>query len=173
VVVVAQAAPDLVLRERTSRTLEYLLATRLPDGAILGGKVLVAAVVGCASGLLNAAVQLVTHHLRAGGPWSWAWLAWPEGRLIALVLTPEIALYLAVVGTFVALRVGDQRAAYMVTMLSLGVLALPLLLQLVPFRFTVSWLWSAAGTLAAVVAVLLGLAVRLFRRDRIVLYLQE
>ena len=37
-IVVAQTAPDLVLRERTGHSLEYLLASRLSDGAIFGGK---------------------------------------------------------------------------------------------------------------------------------------
>jgi hypothetical protein len=84
-----------------------------------------------------------------------------------------IAVYLATVGAFVALRVGGQRAAYMVTILSLGVLPLPLLLQLVHLHVTLSWLTSALLFFAALDAVLLAIGGRLFRRELLVLYPQE
>jgi len=172
VIVVAQTAPDLVVRERSGRTLEYLLATRLPEAAIFGGKILIAATVGYLSAMLTVAVQLLSHGL-LGGAWTWSFLALPQGRLIALVLPLVLAVYLSTVGTFVALRVGDQRSAYMVTMLSLVVLALPFLLRLVTIHVTMPWLWEALGVLAAVVAVLVVVGFRLLRREMLVLYLQE
>jgi ABC-type Na+ efflux pump permease subunit len=174
VIVVAQTAPDLVLRERSGGTLEYLLATRMPDGAIFGGKIILAAGVGYLSGLVTVAVQMIAANLGRGGPgWSWIYLALPQGRLIALLLTPLLAAYLATVGTFVALRVGDQRGAYLVTMLGVGVLALPFLLHLTAIRLTMSWLWRATGVLAVVVAAVVALGFRMFRREMLVLYLQE
>jgi|GEM_PF-1677399 len=174
VIVVAQTAPDLVLRERSGKTLEYLLSTRLPDSAIFGGKIILAAGVGYLSSLVTIAVQLVALNvLGAHGAWTWAYLALPQGRLIALLFTLVIAAYLATVGTFVALRAGEQRTAYLVTMLSVGLLAVPFLLHLVQLHFALAWMWKALGVLAAISAAVVALGFRLFRREMLVLYLQE
>ncbi len=173
VIVVAQSAPDLVLHERSGRTLEYLLATRLSDSAIFAGKVLVASVLGYTSTLLTAAVQLLATNLQHHGAWTWSYLALPQGRLLILGASAALCVYLATVGTFVALRVGDQRAAYMVTMLSLAVLAAPLLLNLVHLHFTMSWLERAVALLGGLAIVLVALGVRLFKRELLVLSLQD
>ncbi len=173
-ILVAQTAPDLVLRERSGRTLEYLLATRLPDWAIFGGKITLAAAVGYVSSLVTVAVQLLaTNLIGHTGPWTWTYMAVPQGRLLALLLTPVIAAYMATVGTFVALRVGDQRTAYLVTMLSLGLVALPFLLRIVHLHFNMPWLWKAVGVMALVTAAVVTAGFRLFRREMLVLYLQE
>lgn len=173
-VLVAQSAPDLVLRERSGRTLEYLLGTRLPDGAIFGGKVLMAAAVGYGTTLVVVGIQLLAANLLGHhGPWTWSYLALPQGRLLAFLLTPGIALYLATIGTFVALRVGDQRSAYLMTMLSLGLLAVPFLLHLVHPHLAMPWLWRAVETMGAIAIVVLVLGARLFRRQLLVLSLQE
>lgn len=174
VIVVAQTAPDLVLRERSSRTLEYLLSTRLPDGAIFGGKILLAAGLGYVSALVTVAVQIVADNLLSGGgTWSWQYLAIPQGRLFVLLATALLAIYLATLGTFVALRVGDQRSAYLVTLLGLGVLVLPFVLHLLTFHLAMSWLWPATGVFALLVAAVVVSGFRLFRREMLVLYLQE
>lgn len=172
-IVVANTAPDLVLHERVGRTFDYLLATRLPDSAIFGGKVLVAAAVGYVAALGAAAVQLATTALLSGSGWNWLFLALPAGRILVFGFTAALALYVAVIGTFVALRVGEQRSAYLVTILSLGVLVLPLALGWIPISLTTAWFGHAAELFGAF-AILLGLVgVRLFRRDMLVLYLQE
>ena len=172
-IVVANTAPDLVLHERVGRTLEYLIATRLPDSAIFGGKVLVSAAVGYVAALVAIALQLVANAVLAGHGFSWLYLALPEGRILALGLTADLALYLAVVGTFVALRVGDQRGAYLVTILSLGVVIAPFLLGWVHIALTTAWFAHAAEVFGAVALLLGGLGVLLFRREMLVLYLQE
>jgi len=172
-IVVANTAPDLVLHERVGRTLEYLIATRLPDSAIFGGKVLVSAAVGYVAALVAIALQLVANAVLAGHGFSWLYLALPEGRILALGLTADLALYLAVVGTFVALRVGDQRGAYLVTILSLGVVIAPFLLGWVHIALTTVWFAHAAEVFGAVALLLGGLGVLLFRREMLVLYLQE
>ncbi len=174
VVVAAQAAPDLVLRERAGRTLETLLASRLSDAAIFGGKVAMAAALGWSAALLTAGVQLVALNLRSGGaPWQWSYLALAQGRVALLVGVPLLGIYLGTVGSFVATRVGDQRPAYTVTMLSVGLLALPVLLHLVSFRLTPAGVGEAVGALAVVDLLLLALAVRFFRRSQLILHLQD
>lgn len=174
VILVAQTAPDLVLRERSGRTLEYLLATRLSDGAILGGKVILAAAVGYASSLITVCVQILAINvLGAHHGWSWAYLALPQGRLLALLLAPVLAVYLATLGTFVALRVGEQRTAYLVTMLGVGLLALPFLLGIFHLHLAMAWMWKAVGVVALLAAVVVFGGIRLFRREMLVLSLQE
>lgn len=174
VVVAAQAAPDLVLRERAGRTLETLLASRLSDAAIFGGKVTMAVALGWSAALLTAAVQLVALNLRASGaPWQWSYLLLTQGREALFFGVPLLCIYLGTVGSFVAMRVGDQRPAYTVTMLSAGLLVLPVALHLVAFRFTPAGVGEAIGALAVVDLLLVALAVRFFRRSQLILYLQD
>ncbi len=172
-IIVSQTAPDLVLHERLDRTLDFLLTTRLPDAAIFGGKVLAGAAIGYVGALAAIAVQVIASALIGGNGWSWLFLASPEGRVVAFGLTAALCTYLSVVGTFVALFVGDPRAAYLVTMLCLGVLAVPFILGWIPIHLTFGWLGHGAIIFGAfdIVAGLAG--VTLFRRDMLVLYLQQ
>ena len=176
-IVVAQTAPDLVLHERSGHTLEYLLATRLPDAAIFLGKVLLSAAVGYGTALLTLAVQMlavnVLHHGGAATGWQWGVLASPLGRVLALAGPAALDIYIATVGTFVALRAGDQRAAYMVTMLCVGILVLPFVFGLLPVHATTAWAARTVAELAGLAIVLVAVGIALFRRERLVLYLQE
>lgn len=168
----AQTGTDLVLRERTSHTLETLLASRLPDEAIFGGKVAAAVLTGLAAALVTMAVQIAALDTsgRASGL---VYLATPVGRLLYLGAPLLLAAYLAPVAVFVALRVSDQRSAYMLTMASVTVLLLPFILHLVHLTFSLSWLGSAAAVLAVVDAVLIVAGGHFFRRERLILYLQD
>jgi ABC-2 type transport system permease protein len=170
VVVVAQTAPDLVIRERSNHTLESILASRLPDGAIFTGKALTAALMGYAASLLTMVVQLAgsavhLHHFR------WLYLASATGRWLALGAPLVIAAYMAAVGTFVALRILDQWSAYMITVMSLGLIALPFALKWISLDVAAPWLRGAVLVLAALDAGLMALGGRLFRRELLVLYL--
>lgn len=173
VIVVAQTAPDLVLHERVGHTLDYLLTTRLSDAAIFGGKVLVAALVGYLAALTATAVQLLAAAVLIGSGWHWLFLAPPLGRVAVFGMTAGLSLYVAVVGTFVAIRVGEQRAAYMATILAVGLITVPFILGWLHFSLTMTWAWHAA-TIFGAVAIVLGLiGLRLFRREMLVLYLQD
>lgn len=172
-VVVAQTAPDLVLHERVGHTLDYLLTTPLPVLAIFGAKVLIAAAVGYLAALSSIAVQLITASLIGGTGWHWLFLAQPSGRVLAFAMPAAVSLYVAVVGTFVALRVGEQRAAYMVTVLLVGILGVPFLLGWLQFSMIPGWLSLAACIIGAASVILGFIGSRLFHRDRLVLYLQE
>lgn len=173
VIVVANTAPDLVLHERVGHTLDYLLTTRLSDRAIFGAKVATASIVGYAAAMLALAVQLVAAAILSGNGLHYLFLAQPGGRIIALGVTAGLSLYVSVIGTFVALRVGEQRAAYMVTILSVGLLFLPFLTGWLHMSSTTAWIGHAAEWLALIAVALGAIGLRLFRRDMLVLYLQE
>jgi MFS family permease len=172
-IVVANMAPDLVLHERIGRTLDYLLATRMPDGAIFGGKVLVAAAAGYTAALVATALQLLIGAVLSGHGWSWLYLSDPIGRILVFAMPVPLTLYLAVIGTYVALRVSDQRAAYMATMVSLGVIAAPFLLGWLAVGSTPGWFLTAAGGLTLASLVLGAVGIALFRREMLVLSLQD
>lgn len=173
VVVVAQTAPDLVLHERVGHTLDYLLTTRLSDRAIFGAKVLVAWAVGYIAAMIALAIQLIAASILGGQGFHWLFLGIGMGRVVVFGITAGLSLYVAVVGTFVALRVGEQRAAYMVTILSVGILLVPFFTRWIPIHLTISWMSHAAIILGALAVALGILGMRLFRRDMLVLYLQE
>ena len=173
VITVANTAPDLVLHERVGHTLEYLLTTRLSDRAIFGAKVATAFLVGYTAAMLAMGVQLLAVAVLSGQGLHWLFLAEPQGRVIAFGITAGLSLYVAVVGTFVALRVGEQRSAYMVTILSVGLLVVPFLTGWLHAAMTITWVSHAALWLGAIALALTVVGFRLFRRDMLVLYLQE
>lgn len=173
VVVVANTAPDIVLHERVGHTLDYLLTTRLPDHAIFGAKVLFSFLMGYVAALLALAIQLVASDLFGGSGWHWLFLGVPMDRVVALGFPAVLSLYVAVVGTFVALRIGAQQAAYLVTMLAVGLLAVPFLVGWLHISLTTQWMTHVALIYGAI-AVALGLiGLRLFRRHMLVFYLQD
>lgn len=173
VIVVANTAPDLVLHERVGHTLDYLLTTRLSDRAIFGGKVVTAFLVGYAAAMLAVGVQLLAVAILSRNGLHWLYLAVPSARIIVFGVTAGASLYVAVVGTFVALRVGEQRAAYMVTILSVGLLAVPFIVGWIHLSLTTQGIGRDAEWLAIIALALNVIGLRLFRRDMLVLYLQE
>ena len=173
VAVGANTAPDLVLHERVGHTLDYLLTTRLSDRVIFGAKVATAFLVGYVAAMLTIGVQLIVVALLGRHGFQWLYLALPGGRIIAFGITAGLSLYVAVIGTFVALRVGEQRAAYVVTLLSVGLLMVPFIAGWLHGSLTTAWIGHAAMGLGAIAAVLGVIGSRLFRRDMLVLYLQE
>ncbi|MDA8192697.1 MAG: hypothetical protein M0Z53_01690 [Thermaerobacter sp.] len=173
VAVGANTAPDLVLHERVGHTLDYLLTTRLSARVIFGAKVATAFIVGYVAAMLAIGVQLVAAAILGGHGFQWLYLAVPGGRIIAFGMTADVSLYVAVIGTFVALRVGEQRAAYMVTLLSVGLLTVPFIAGWLRLSLTTAWIGHAAMWLGAMAVVLGVIGSRIFRRDMLVLYLQE
>ncbi|MGC8488329.1 MAG: hypothetical protein ACP5QO_08960 [Clostridia bacterium] len=168
-----QTAPDLVLHERVGRTLDYLLTTRLPDGAIYGGKILTSAIFSYVAGWLALGMQLFASALLDGNGWHWLYLANPGTRTAALFIMAGLSVYVSVVGTFVAFRVGDQRTAYMVSLVGVVILIIPLALQWIPISFTNSWLMHASLIFDLFAAAVGVAGLLLFRRQMLVLYLQE
>jgi len=178
---VAGAVADSFAGERERHTLETLLASRLPDRAILFGKVLAAVTYGWGIVMAMLFLSLVTVNLtaRAGHlllfPWRFAvgapLLAWLGAGLAATA------------GVLVSLRAATVRQAAQT--LNVGILLLifvPVLgVQALPTAWKAqagAWLasigvdgilWTATAALALLDLLLLAVAMARFQRSRLIL----
>jgi ABC-2 type transport system permease protein len=178
---VGTAVADSVAGERERHTLETLLASRLPDAAILMGKIVAAVSYGWGLVMVMLLLSLVTVNVTARTgpvllfPWRFA------------VGAPALALlgacFAASAGVIVSLRASTVREAAQI--LNVGVLLLifvPVLaIQALPDSWKAqagAWamtvgaggiLWITAAALALLDAALLAVAWARFRRARLVL----
>jgi ABC-2 type transport system permease protein len=131
VILVAVMVPESIAGERERHTLETLLASRLPDRAILLGKLIVPLAVGWGvatlANLWSAVVVNVAH--------------W-EGEILfftlpialgSLALSFLMALLTAGAGVFVSLKAATAQEAAQI--LTFAILIPPMLLQIVPLLF--------------------------------------
>lgn len=131
VILVAVMVPESIAGERERHTLETLLASRLPDRAILFGKLLVPLAVGwIVSVLANLWSAVVVN------------LAHWEGEILfftlpialgSLALSFLMALLTAGAGVFVSLKAATAQEASQI--LTFAILIPPMLLQIVPLLF--------------------------------------
>jgi ABC-2 type transport system permease protein len=162
---------DAVAGERERHTLETLLASRLPDRAILLGKVGAATLFGWSLALLSALVGAVTVNVVGGRG---QWLFYPADVLALGVLLSLLAAGLsAMAGVLVALRAPSARLAAQVQGAAImALLLIPILAsQAVPAGgaggpFDAAAI-AAAAVLAALDGVLLAACLARFRRGRI------
>jgi len=171
---------DSFAGERERHTLEALLATRLSDRAILFGKLLAALAYGFTLTWSILLVSLVTINIaiRGGG----LLLFSPMMTIGALVFSILISGLSASIGVLVSLRASSVRQAQQWMSFGMLVLFLPFMfVQFIPR----AWLESLGNTLinvnpvqiaiwAAVIVLviqvmLLGIAMRLFQRSRLIL----
>jgi ABC-2 type transport system permease protein len=169
--------PDSVAGERERHTLETLLATRLPDRAILIGKLLVAVALSWGMTLIVLLLGLITVNI---GHW--------DGRL--LLLTPLVAvgsvglslimsLLIANTGILISMRAATVQEAAQILMAIF--LVPPMILQVVALLFRDQlyalfraldgrqFLLTAMAVLAALATGVTVAAVVRFRRPRLVL----
>jgi len=184
-VLVMTLSVDLVAGERERHTLETLLASRLPDGAIVLGKLAAVTVYGWAVALAGALLSLVVVNI-AYSP-SGLQLYSPWQSLAIVVLSLLLAGLSATSGFLASLHARTVRQASQT--LSLGLLlgglalsvVLALGLQAVPAEWR-TWLVAsardtgyiglalfAAVPLALLVAGLLAASLARFRRTRLLL----
>jgi ABC-2 type transport system permease protein len=178
---VGSAVADSFAGERERHTLETLLASRLPDRAILLGKMGAAVAYGWGLVLAMLVLSLVTVNLSSPSgallmfPWRFA-----VGAPLMALLGAGLA---ATAGVLISLRAQTVRQAAQT--LNIGVLLLvfvPVLgLQALPEAWQAhvgAWalsvgvdgmLWPAAAALAAIDLVLLAAAFARFKRARLVL----
>ncbi len=178
--VVSVVVPDAIAGERERHTLATLLASRLPDRAILYGKLGFAVVTGWLTGIVMLAVALVAANLSVAPP---APLLYePEVLLAVLALGFVVAILVGGIGFFVSLRASTAQEAQQLTgvgmmiPLMLGSFLLMAVMGNDDLRATVAGLRSSDPRLvvAAVMALvaivdgaLLVAADRRFRRGRL------
>jgi ABC-2 type transport system permease protein len=177
VILVAVMVPESIAGERERHTLETLLASRLPDRAILVGKLIVPLAVGWGASVLamlwSAVVVNVAH--------------W-EGHVLfftlpialgSLALSFLMGLLTAGAGVFVSLKAATAQEAAQI--LTFAILIPPMLLQIVPLLFRDQMqrfldvvngpqlLLIVLAVLVVVDAVVLLAAVARFQRARMIL----
>lgn len=171
---------DAVAGERERHTLETLLASRLPDRAILIGKMAAAIAYGLVITVGSLALGLLTVNLSA---WGGDLLVYSPATLAGVLITTFLgAILIAALGVLVSLRAATVRQAGQI----MG--AAVLLVAFVPVlavRAVLRW-WHTAGqplsatetlvlgsvvlgTLVLVAAALVASAVLRFRRSRLAL----
>lgn len=178
--IVTTITSDSVAGERERRTLETLLATRLPDSSILWGKWLACVLWVWSAMVICLPVSILTLNLSVpGGPH----LPSPGHAIAVLVVAFAGAGLGAAAGVLVSLRAESVRHAQQV--LAIGALVFAFvpvaLARLLPAAWTagafnllvygsperVSWLVAALTIL--ITLPLLGLAILRFRRGKILL----
>ncbi len=178
---VGSAVADSFAGERERHTLETLLASRLPDAAILIGKIAAAVSYGWGLVLVMLALSLVTVNVSARtGPWLLFPWRFAVGAPLLALLGAGLA---ATAGVLISLRAPTVRQAAQT--LNVGVLLLifiPVLgLQALPDAWraqAAAWtmsvgvdglLWASAALLALLDLALLAACFSWFRRSRLVL----
>lgn len=124
---VSSLIADSVAGERERHTLETLLASRLPDSAILIGKIVAAVFYGVGFAVVNLAIGLVAvnvTHREAG------LILFDAQRLaVTIALTVLASLLMAGIGVFISLRASTVKQAQQAFGIAIIVLTMgPLLL---------------------------------------------
>jgi ABC-2 type transport system permease protein len=165
---------DVIAGERERHTLETLLASRMPDRAILLGKVVATVLYAWGMGVLSLLLGLVLVDLfRTQGNW----MFYPLDLFVdALVLSLLVSVLGASAGVLISLRVATVRQAQQI--LSIGTIVLVFgslfALQAVPANVLSSLTYSqslliAMAVIAVLDAILLGLSLVSFQRSRLIL----
>ena len=165
---------DVIAGERERHTLETLLASRMPDRAILLGKVVATVLYAWGMGVLSLVLGLVlVDLLRTQGNW----MFYPLDLFVdALVLILLASVLGTSAGVLISLRVATVRQAQQI--LSIGtivfVFGVTFALRAVPANVFASlsyaqFLLIAMVFLAVLDAILLGLSLVSFQRSRLIL----
>ncbi len=165
---------DVIAGERERHTLETLLASRMPDRAILLGKVVTTVLYAWGMGILSLLLGPVLVDLfRTQGNWMFYPL---ELFVDAIVLSLLVNVLGASAGVLISLRVSTVRQAQQI--LGVGtivfVFGIIFALQAVPANVISSLTYAqilliAIAVIAVLDAILLGLSLLSFQRSRLIL----
>jgi ABC-2 type transport system permease protein len=165
---------DVIAGERERHTLETLLASRMPDRAILVGKIVTAVLYAWGMGVLSLLIGLLLVDLfRTQGKWLFYAL---DLFVDAIVLGLLVSVLAASAGVLVSLSVSTARQAQQI--LSIGTIVFVfvsvLALRAVPAEVFSSLTYShflliVMAVIAVLDAILLGLSVVSFQRSRLIL----
>ena len=165
---------DVIAGERERHTLETLLASRMPDRAILLGKVVATVLYAWGMGVLSLLLGLVLVDLfRTQGNW----MFYPLDLFVdAIVLSLLVSVLGASAGVLISLRVATARQAQQI--LSVGTIVFVFgsifVLQAVPANVFASltyaqFLLIVMAVIAVLDGILLGLSLVSFQRSRLIL----
>ena len=165
---------DAIAGERERHTLETLLASRMPDRAILLGKVVTTVLYAWSMGVLSLLLGLVLVDLfRTQGNW----MFYPLDLFVdAIVLILLASVLGASAGVLISLRVSTVRQAQQI--LSIGTIVLvfgaTFVLRALPTNLVSSLTYQqslliAVAVIAVLDAILLGLSLASFQRSRLIL----
>jgi ABC-2 type transport system permease protein len=165
---------DAIAGERERHTLETLLASRMPDRAILLGKVVATVLYAWGMGILSLLLGLVLVDLfRTQGNWMFYPLDLFVDALVLILLASVLA---ASAGVLVSLRVSTVRQAQQILSVStiVFVFGVTFVLRAVPANVFSSlsyaqFLLIVMAVLAVLDAILLGLSFLSFQRSRLIL----
>ena len=165
---------DAIAGERERHTLETLLASRMPDRAILLGKVIAIVLYAWGMGVLSLLLGLVLVDLfRTQGHWMFYPLDLFVDALVLILLASVLA---ASAGVLISLKVATVRQAQQI--LSIGtivfVFGIVFILQAIPANVVSSLSYSkflliTMAFIALLDAILLGLSLISFQRSRLIL----
>ena len=165
---------DAIAGERERHTLETLLASRMPDYAILLGKIVATTLYAWGMGLFSLLLGLVlVDLLRTQGNWMFYPLDLFAAALILILLSSLLATS---AGVLVSLRVATVRQAQQI--LSIGtivfVFGITFILRAIPANILSllnyqQFLLSVMLFLVLLDAILLALSFMSFRRSRLIL----
>lgn len=158
-----------IVEEKVSRTLEPLLATPVRTGELLLGKVFAGAVPAIAVAWISAALFVAFVALLGWGDLL-TYVVSGSWYLSIFLLTPMISLLSFVVGVIGSSRASDAKAAQNLAVLVVFPIFGVIIVQVTGLVWFTPLLtiWLSLG-IAAVDAVLIRLAVRLFARESIVI----
>ena len=165
---------DAIAGERERHTLETLLASRMPDRAILLGKIVATVVYAWGMGILSLLLGLIlVDLLRTQGNW----MFYPLDLFAeAIVLSLLVSVLGASAGVLISLRVSTVRQAQQI--LSVGTIVFVFgsifALQAVPANVASSltyaqFLLIVMAVIAVLDAILFGLSLLSFQRSRLIL----
>ena len=165
---------DIIAGERERHTLETLLASRMPDRAILLGKVVAIVLYAWGMGVISLLLGLVLVNLfRTQGNW----MFYPLDLFVdALVLILLVSVLAASAGVLISLKVATVRQAQQI--LSIGtivfVFGIVFVLKAIPANVFSSLTYSqflliTMAFIALLDAILLGLSLVSFQRSRLIL----
>jgi ABC-2 type transport system permease protein len=165
---------DAIAGERERHTLETLLASRMPDRAILLGKIVATVLYAWGMGILSLLLGLfLVDLLRTQGNW----MFYPLDLFVDAIVLSLLASVLGTsAGVLISLRVSTVRQAQQI--LSIGtivfVFGVTFVLRALPANVVSSLTYSqflliAMAFIAVLDAILLGLSLMSFQRSRLIL----
>ncbi len=165
---------DAIAGERERHTLETLLASRMPDQAILLGKIIATVLYAWGMGILSLLLGLLlVDLLRTQGNWMFYPLDLFVDAIVLILLASVLA---ASAGVLISLKVSTVRQAQQI--LSVGTIVLVFgivfILRSLPANFVSSltyqqFLFMVMAFFAVLDAILLGLSLMSFQRSRLIL----